>query len=201
MYCASGWALEGFCDVWKDCHQHENSILTSKHQSLAYEIAPFNIKITIVQANVEIGVLTHKVVSAPPLPAYTPEENPAPLFRNIIDSLVGHLSANQPQTEQPPPTADGEESPEASTPPQVTSPKITSFYPPLTPGLKANLIAETVHALVSIGGHENPPARHIVGHEGVSSVKEKLKTTSEELEDFVDVSSAADIEKEEVEKE
>lgn len=52
---------------------------------------------------------------------------------------------------------------------------------------------ETVHALTAIGGHENPPARHIVGHEGVASVKEKLKTVSEELEDFVEVSCAVDI--------
>lgn len=52
---------------------------------------------------------------------------------------------------------------------------------------------ETVHALTAIGGHENPPARHIVGYEGVASVKEKLKTVSEELEDFVVVSCAVDI--------
>lgn len=56
------------------------------------------------------------------------------------------------------------------------------------------LIAETLHALTAIGGHENPPARHIVGYEGVASVKEKLKTVSEELEDFVECSCAVDIE-------
>ena len=56
------------------------------------------------------------------------------------------------------------------------------------------LIAETIHALCAIGGHENPPGRHIVGFEGVGSVKEKLKTVSEELEDFVEVSCAVDIE-------
>lgn len=57
---------------------------------------------------------------------------------------------------------------------------------------------ETVHALTAIGGHENPPARHIVGYEGVNSVKEKLKTVSEELEDFVEVSCAVDIFKSDV---
>lgn len=57
---------------------------------------------------------------------------------------------------------------------------------------------ETVHALTAIGGHENPPARHIVGYEGVASVKEKLKTVSEELEDFVEVSCAVDIFKSDV---
>ena len=56
------------------------------------------------------------------------------------------------------------------------------------------MLAETVHAITAIGGHENPPARHIVGHEAVASVKEKLKTVSEELEDFVGVSAAVDIE-------
>ena len=33
-----------------------------------------------------------------------------------------------------------------------------------------------------------------MGVEGVASVKEKLKTVSEELEDFVDASAAVDIE-------
>ena len=52
---------------------------------------------------------------------------------------------------------------------------------------------ETVYALTAIGGHENPPARHIVGFEGADAVKEKLKTVTEELEDFVDASLAVDI--------
>lgn len=57
----------------------------------------------------------------------------------------------------------------------------------------AALVAETVNAITAIGGHDNPPARHIVGFEGIASVKEKLKTVSEELEDFVEVSCAVDI--------
>jgi hypothetical protein len=67
------------------------------------------------------------------------------------------------------------------------------LYAPLPAAVKGSLIAETVHALTAIGGHDNPPARHIVGIEGVTAVKEKLKTTSEELEDFVQVSGAVDI--------
>ena len=51
--------------------------------------------------------------------------------------------------------------------------------------------------MCAIGAHENPPGRHIVGHEGVAAVKEKLKTVSEELEDFVDVSGKVDFEREE----
>jgi len=72
---------------------------------------------------------------------------------------------------------------------------VTTLYPPLSAAHTERLVAETVHCLVAIGGHENPPARHIVGAEGVASVKEKLKTVSEELEDFVDASVAADIDK------
>ncbi len=54
------------------------------------------------------------------------------------------------------------------------------------------LVSETVYAIIAIGGHENPPSRHIVGQEGVASVKEKLKTVSEELEDFIQCSFAVD---------
>ena len=74
MYCAAGWALEGFCD------------------SIAYEIAPFNIKLTIVQASIEIGILTNRITSAPALKAYSREEgNSAPLFRGILDGLTDYL--------------------------------------------------------------------------------------------------------------
>ena len=45
----------------------------------------------------------------------------------------------------------------------------------------------------AIGGLENPPSRHIVGLEGSNVVREKLKTVTEELEDFVDASLAVDI--------
>ena len=75
----------------------------------------------------------------------------------------------------------------------LNSDSVTSLYAPLPSVVKSALIAETVHALTAIGGHDNPPARHIVGFEGVTAVKEKLKTTSEELEDFIEVSNAVDI--------
>ena len=162
MYCASQWAIEGYCD------------------SLAYEVAPFNIKMTIIQPTMEIPVLTSPITSAPPHPAYTPDVNPAPLARELISSLLDKL----------------EGSPEPTTGDQLSSPEVRTVKAPLTQGMMQGLVAETVHALAAIGGHDNPPARHIVGFEGVASVKEKLKTVSEELEDFVEVSSAVDIEKE-----
>jgi len=161
MYCASQWAIEGYCD------------------SLAYEIAPFNIRITIVQPNMEVNVLTHRITSAPPMACYAEENNPAPLSRNILSSLLDRIEGSD----------------EPTTGDQLHSSEVTSLYPPLTKALKERLVAETVHAVAGIGGHDNPPARHIVGLEGVTTVQEKLKTVSEELEEFVECSSAVDIEK------
>lgn len=161
MYCASQWAIEGYCD------------------SLAYEIAPFNIKMTIIQPNMEVNVLTHRITSAPPMACYTEENNPAPLSRNILSSLLDRIDGSA-----EPVTGD-----------QLHSNEVTSLYPPLSKGMKERLVAETVYAVAAIGGHDNPPARHIVGYEGVTAVKEKLKTVSEELEEFVECSGAVDIEK------
>lgn len=163
MYCAAGWALEGFCD------------------SLAYEIAPFNVKMTIVQPTIEIGVLTNKIISAPSMPQYAPDNNPAPLFRGIIGGLLDRLDTVQ---------QNGTHEPASS----LAGDQIQMLYPKLPPEMQSLLLAETINAITAIGGHDNPPARHIVGHEGVASVKEKLKTVSEELEDFVDCSCAVDIE-------
>ncbi|KAK0317242.1 hypothetical protein LTR82_011843 [Friedmanniomyces endolithicus] len=163
MYCASQWAIEGYCD------------------SLAYEIAPFNIKLSIVQPNMEINVLTHKITSAPPMSAYAEETNPAPLSRNILSGLLDRLEGSS----------------EPTIGDQLHSNEVKSLYPPLSKAMKERLVAETVHAVAAIGGHDNPPARHIVGFEGVTTVKEKLKTVSEELEDFIECSISVDIEKSE----
>lgn len=76
---------------------------------------------------------------------------------------------------------------------KLKSTEFSSHLPKLPAKMSESLLAETIHAVIAIAGHANPPARHIVGFEGVASVKEKLKTVSEELEDFVEVSCAADI--------
>ncbi|CAI6333669.1 unnamed protein product [Periconia digitata] len=208
MYCSSQWAIEGYCD------------------SLAYEVAPFNIKMSIVQANMEVNVLTNKMTSAPPMNEYLQAENPAPLARDIFSGLLDKFDrVNNPYSSStfassssyanPDANASGEtQSPTSSTASPTTgmtlspslattheptigdllnSDSVTSLYAPLPSVVKSALIAETVHALTAIGGHDNPPARHIVGFEGVTAVKEKLKTTSEELEDFIEVSNAVDI--------
>ncbi|KAK2773573.1 hypothetical protein FQN53_004111 [Emmonsiellopsis sp. PD_33] len=202
VYCAAGWALEGFCD------------------SLAYEIAPFNIRLTILQSSIEIGILTNLITSVPPiLPAYSPSTNHAPLFRGIMNGLLSRLpnlrqhsqspearpasaSASSPISPTFPTTAAdpthhangrsrAREAPESDLP--FSSPAVVSLYPPLSAAHLDALTAETIHAITAIGGHENPPARHIVGSEGIAAVKEKLKTVTEELEDFIECSSAVDI--------
>lgn len=157
VHAAATWALEGLVD------------------SVAYEVAPFNVKMTVVQPNKEVGVLSNKIIFAPQLPQYDSSQNPAPGLRDILCDVVGY----HPEEDL---DDNGERKEEG----------IVSRYPVLSSDSADRLVLETVHALCAVGGHENPPARHIVGHEGVASVKEKLKTVSEELEDFVEASLSAD---------
>ncbi|KAK3378157.1 hypothetical protein B0H63DRAFT_479022 [Podospora didyma] len=168
VYTAATWALEGYCD------------------SLAYEIAPFNIKVTIVQPNKEIQSLTNKVILAPQLPAayYYSDDggdggsssgNQPPAAPSMRDMMTNVLNSN----------------PETAVEPSED--EIQSRYPRLPAAALDKLVMETVHALTAIGGHENPPARHIVGFEGSIAVREKLKTVTEEMEDFVEASLAVDI--------
>lgn len=177
MYCSATWALEGFCD------------------SITYEIAPFNIKMTIVQASIEVGTLLNRITSVPAHHAYSPEVNNAPFFRGILDGLLTRLrgiqapSIAQDQDAYSP----GSEGKRQSGFGVLSRNEVMSLYPPLSQAHKEKLLVETVHAITAIGGHENPPARHIVGVEGVASVKEKLKTVSEELEDFAEASNAVDV--------
>lgn len=167
FYCSAQWALEGYCD------------------SIAYEVAPFNIKVTILQVSIEVGVFTNPIVAAPSLPAYNQNSNPAPLSRGIISSLLERLDRTTPN--------DGTTDQEGQGPKLVTASELVRIYPRLPPQFQEKLIAETLHALIAIGGSDNPPARHIVSHEGVASVKEKLRTVSEEMEEFVDASLAVDV--------
>jgi hypothetical protein len=157
---------------------------------------------SIVQANMEVNVLTNRITSVPPMPEYLSEENPAPLAREIFSGLLDRLdSIENPRAEDAtsPTYSTSTMSPgntaESTIGDLLNADTITSLYAPLPVALKSSLIAETVHALTAIGGHDNPPARHIVGSEGVTAVKEKLMTTSEELEDFIEVSVAVDIAK------
>ena len=179
MYSAATWALEGFCD------------------SLAYEIAPFNVKVTIVQPNQEIQSLTNKLIFAPQISAYAhaQDQSPAPNIRDILTNVLN----TDPSTALPevrPGPLEAPQSPEdmeMTVEPDMGHGDVLQRYPRLEPSTADRLVMETVHALLAIGGHENPPNRHIVGAEGALAVKEKLKTVSEEMEDFVNASLAVDI--------
>jgi len=184
IHCASQWAIEGYCD------------------SIAYEIAPFNIKLSIIQSNIEIAVLTHKLVVAPAMEAYTPAgDNNAPIARRMFKGLLEKLDSakiasgeGEAGISQSGTVGGGLESRVGTVADRLdTTEQIETIWPPLPREFRRQLIEETVYAVLAIGGHENPPARHIVGLEGTASVKEKLRTVSEELEDFVDVSCAVDL--------
>lgn len=103
-------------------------------------------------------------------------------------SPISYMSSSSPGSGRPEDAADDSD---ANQP--LSAPYVVSLYPPLSHAHLDALTEETVHAITAIGGHENPPARHIVGSEGIASVKEKLKTVSEELEDFTACSLAVDI--------
>lgn len=79
MYSAATWALEGFCD------------------SLAYEVAPFNVKVTVVQPNQEIQSLTNRLVFAPQIPAYAHADD-----STSIRDILANVLNNDPQTAVPP---------------------------------------------------------------------------------------------------
>lgn len=131
----------------------------------------------------------------PPItPAYSPDANHAPLFRGILNRLIPRLPQPSADAENPEFTnpQQGPEEPTSAEDGPFSVPKVLSMYPPLSTAHLEVLVAETVYAIMAIGGHENPPSRHIVGQEGVASVREKLKTVSEEMEDFIQASFAID---------
>ena len=154
---------------------------------MAYEVAPFNVKMTVIQNNLEVNLLTNKITSIAPLAPYAREKNQAPLARNIIADLLDRIAAE----------TKSEAIGKALEPTTLRSPgQFSASFPSLPFEMRMKMVAETIHAVIAIAGHDNPPLRHIVSVEGVASVKEKLKTFSEELEDLVEVSYSADIEDE-----
>ncbi|CAK7202111.1 hypothetical protein SEUCBS139899_004831 [Sporothrix eucalyptigena] len=227
IYTSATWALEGYCD------------------SLAYEIAPFNIKVTIVQPQTEVQTLTNKIIFAPVMPEYEAaaaasavaaaqaaaaqaesqgglsggvtvtevSDTPAPSIRDMLTRVLNVYGDTtiSPTTSVPAAStspASGAASSSGSPSTTATSAATaaataapTVRYPRLPPQALDRLVLETVHALTAMGGHENPPTRHIVGFEASGAVQDKLKTVSEELEDFVEASLSVDIFDSELKKE
>lgn len=56
-----------------------------------------------------------------------------------------------------------------------------------------HILSEAVSIIMSIAALENPPGRIVVGNESIEQVKDRVKTVSEELEEFLDASLGADI--------
>lgn len=150
----------------------------------------------------EICILTNLISSVPPIqPAYSVSENNAPLFRNILDGLVSRLpQAAENLNDSNEITTPKSNNSQSKQGPFSSPHDVITMYAPFSAAHLEALTLETVHAITAIGGHENPPSRHIIGQEGVAAVKEKLKTVSEELEDFVQSSYSVNIHESTVEE-
>ena len=121
-------------------------------EALAFEVAPFAVRVSIVQPSVEVAVWgCGPVVVAPPLPAY---------------DAVRRVRAVRALATRPDLALAAHASPD---------------------------LADTVRVIAAIAGSDNPPGRVTVGAHSVDAVRERLKTLSEELEEYLDASLAADI--------
>jgi len=134
---AADHAVEGLCDA------------------LAFEVAPFGVRVSIVQPGIEAAVWgAGEVVVVKEKEAYrdVPGGGAARRVRGLAERVeeVGGMAE-----------VDG--------------------------------LADTVRIVVEIAGVENPPGRVTVGEEQVEVVKERLKTLSEELEEYLEASLGADI--------
>lgn len=140
---------------------------------------------TLIQNNLEVNLLTNKITSIASLETYQPAMNQRPLARSMIANLFARMAEASP-FETIGPAADS----------QVfrSSPETQSVHPSLSLNMRMALVAETTRAVVAIGGHQNPPLRHVVGVDAVMSVKESLKIVSEELEELIEISYSVDIE-------
>ncbi|KAJ8099094.1 hypothetical protein POJ06DRAFT_127722 [Lipomyces tetrasporus] len=116
-------------------------------EALAFEVAPFNIKVTVVQPGLEAAVLANPII-------FTSQQEH---YKNTLSGTVRSLLSCQ----------------------------------ELSPELLAKNVA---FAILSVAGVDNPPGRIVAGAEAIVQTKDKLRTVSEEMEDMLEVSFAADAE-------
>ncbi|KAK9379885.1 uncharacterized protein V2V93DRAFT_372588 [Kockiozyma suomiensis] len=114
-------------------------------EALAFEIAPFNVKVTVVEPPLEAALAT-------PV-AFTKQMDH---YKNTVSATVRALLSCK----------------------------------DLSPDL---LVKDIVIAIMSVAGIENPPARLVAGAEAIEQTRDKLRTVSEEIEDMLEVSYAADL--------
>ncbi|KAI4138442.1 MAG: hypothetical protein LQ340_008057, partial [Diploschistes diacapsis] len=193
-------------------------------------ITPFNIKLTIIEPNLEISVLPNKISAVPQLPRYANPPHPAPLQRAILGRILDRPGVTdstacrkRPRRSKHNSSADGAQAPQgnesdvdtlresstsSSSSPSTESHAASALHSPFSRLLRQRLHppppSRTHSSSPSLPRPSAPCARSAGtrtrprdtswGEDGVSSVKEKLKTVSEELEDFVECSSGVDIE-------
>ncbi|KAK9371337.1 hypothetical protein V1509DRAFT_614369 [Lipomyces kononenkoae] len=114
-------------------------------EAMAFEVAPYNVKVTVVQPSLEAVVLPNSIVFA------AQQEH----YKNTICATVRSLLSCR----------------------------------DLSPEL---LVKDVVAGVLSVAGIDNPPSRIATGGEAIIQTKDKLRTVSEEMEDMLDVSYAAD---------
>ncbi|KAK6350776.1 hypothetical protein TWF718_003962 [Orbilia javanica] len=201
------------------------SLLTAAHhavegftEALAFEIAPFNIKLT----NVEPSIMTYLLTN----PVHLPPEVPIDGQEAVkVDRVVSHGDDDDDEDDDDEhltprmgagnvrrllETVTTKPDSGLNTPKDVGDPMSSDIaapfarvlrYPNLTPNAQLALVAETTKVIMAVAGKDNPPGRIIVGGEdggedgegGVQSVKERMKAVSEELEEFLECAMSVDV--------
>ena len=136
-------------------------------------------KLTVIENNLEVNLLTNKITSIQEMTASNPEQGRRLSARNFVGALLDRV-AQKPQGDLDTKGLDSRH--------LRSSQQANFFYPSLPRSMRTSLVAETVYAIIAIAGQENPPSKHLIGAEAIASIKERLKTFSEELEDFVETS-------------
>ncbi|KAK6534646.1 hypothetical protein TWF281_005952 [Arthrobotrys megalospora] len=199
------------------------SLLTAAHhavegftEALAFEIAPFNIKLTNVEPSIMTYLLTNPVHLPPEIPVdgqeMAKEERPTSGDEDDDDDEDEHLTPRtgagnvrrllETVTAKAGSGLSTPRDPEESISSDVAAPFARVLrYPSLAPIAQLALVAETTKVIMAVAGKDNPPGRIIVGGEdggedgegGVQSVKERMKAVSEELEEFLECAMSVDV--------
>jgi hypothetical protein len=130
------------------------------------------VRITIVRPNIEVVVLANKIAFAHQLPHYSELSSPSSNLRSLPAKAVSQQAATAA-------TVAGrlrQGSGRARLRPSPS--EVVSISPSLPSSAEDALLEKAIYALTAIGDMRNPPAHHIAEHDGVASVKEKLKTVA-----------------------
>ncbi|ODQ67151.1 hypothetical protein NADFUDRAFT_45346 [Nadsonia fulvescens var. elongata DSM 6958] len=125
---AANCAIEGYCE------------------SLAFEVAPYNIKVTVVEVPPEVGLFTNAVIFA----------SEGQIYKNTVTEKVRNTIES------------------------------SDIFP-------SQAFRDAIDGILAIAAIDNPPGKLIAGLEAMNQVKEKLSIISEEMDDFLCSSYAADL--------